>query len=64
MHILFSFFSSDCTDAEESANEINVISEVAVKAAIDFTQLFRQQTAFIAGRGVLTEELQKFVSSK
>ena len=39
--------------------DCDTISEAAVQAAIDFTQLSCQQTAYIAGRGVLEEEIHK-----
>ena len=41
----------------------DIISEAAVREAIDFTQLSCQQTAYIAGQGMLEEEVQKFDSS-
>ena len=68
--ILFSAFAEDdITDTgkeasvtgEESA-EITIVSEGAVKAAIDFILVSCQQTAFCAGRGTL-EELLKFSTS-
>lgn len=65
LHVLFSIFEtdSDCTNEEELNDDEDVISEAAVKAAIDFTQLSCQQTASIADRGILEEEIQKFASS-
>ena len=68
METLFSSFTNDADSGvngtEDSSADINIISEVAVRAAIDFIQLCCQQTACIAGRGMLEEELQKFVSSE
>ena len=66
LHVLFSFFTSDpdSTSNEAPSDDKDVISEPAVKAAIDFVQLSCQQTASIAGRGLLEEEIHKFASSK
>ena len=36
------------------------ISEQAVKAAVNVVQVACQQTAFIAGKGTLTEEIEKY----
>ena len=65
LHILFSFFTSDANPSAGDIPEVidDIISEAAVQAAIDFTQLSCQQTAYIAGRGMLEEEVQKFDSS-
>ena len=37
-----------------------VVSEEAIRAAVNFIQVASQHTAFIAGRGLLSEELEKF----
>ena len=65
LHVLLSFFTSDpdCTN-EAPSDDKDVIGEPAVKAAIDFVQLSCQQTASIAGQGLLEEEIHKFASSK
>ena len=66
LHILFLFFTNDTNPSTDDIPEdINgdIISEAAVQAAIDFTLLSCQQTAYIAGRGTLEEEVQKFDSS-
>ena len=76
LHVLFSFFKGDTNpdtgdilDDSAITNDGNIpddsdtISEAAVQAAIDFTQLSCQQTAYIAGRGVLEEEIQRFDTS-
>ena len=41
-----------------------VVSEEAVRAAVNFIQVASQHTAFIAGRGLLNEELEKFKAGK
>ena len=42
-------------------NPVSVeVSEEAVKAAVDFVNISCQQTAFIAGRGPLQEEFERF----
>ena len=37
-----------------------VIDERAIKASVNFVQLACQQTLFIAGKGKLEEEMEKF----
>ena len=37
-----------------------VIDECAIKASVNFVQLACQQTLFIAGKGKLDEEMEKF----
>ena len=37
----------------------DVMSSEAITAAIDFVELCCQQTAYLAGRGDITEELQR-----
>ena len=55
LHMLF------CIETpEEDLDE--EIPEEAVKAAVNFVQVACQQTAYIAGKGLLTEELAKLVS--
>lgn len=41
----------------------SIISEKAVSAAINFVQLCCQQTAYMAGRGDITEEVQTIKAS-
>lgn len=36
------------------------VSETAIQAAVNFIQVACQQTAYIAGRGGLIEEIEKF----
>ena len=38
----------------------DIVSEAAVKAAINYVQVVCQQAAYIAGRGSLEEEIQWF----
>lgn len=40
------------------------IPEVALKAAVNFVQVACQQTAYMAGKGLLTEEVDKFKTSE
>ena len=42
----------------------SVVSEAAVKAAVNFIQVASQQTASIAGRGTMSAELDKFKAGK
>ena len=53
LHMLFSIDSPN-EDLDET------ISENALKAAVNIMKLATQQTAYIAGKGELTEELEKF----
>lgn len=52
LHMLFSL------DKTEDLSE--EVSEEAIKAAVNFVKLACQQTAFIAGKKTLPEELEKF----
>jgi hypothetical protein len=45
---------------ESEENLSTEVSEAALKAAVDFLKLACQQTAYMAGRGTLSEELEKF----
>ena len=36
------------------------VLEIAVKAAVNFVQIACQQTAFVAGKGLIEEELQTY----
>ena len=47
----------------ESQDMTSIISEKAVSAAINFVQLCCQQTAYMAGRGDITEEVQTIKAS-
>jgi hypothetical protein len=53
LHVLF---SSD-TEGYAVSSEV---SEAAVTAAANFVMVTCQQTAFIAGRGLLSEEVERF----
>ena len=57
LHMLFSIESPD-EDLDEE------ISEEAIKAAVNIVQVACQQTAFIAGKGTLTEEMEKYKTGK
>ena len=47
IHVLFTLGSDQPTD--------DIVSEAAVKVAIDFVQVASQQTAYIAGRSSIEE---------
>ena len=76
LHILFSAFDSSAVPEDEvqaamalgeetpTDGVITIVSEGAVKAAINFILVSCQQTAFCAGRGTFEEELLKFSSGK
>ena len=53
LHMLFSIESE-----HESLN--TEVSDIAVKAAVNFVQTACQQTAFIAGKGLIQEEVQGY----
>ena len=53
LHMLFSIDNPD-----EPLN--SEVSEMAVKAAVNFVQTACQQTAFIAGKGLIQEEVQTY----
>ena len=44
----------------ESSESTDEVSEVAIRAAINLVKLSAQQVVYIAGKGVLQEEYQKF----
>lgn len=52
LHVLFTI-----DNEEDPASEV---SEMAVKAAVNFVQTACQQTAFIVGKGVIQEEVQAY----
>ena len=53
LHVLFHYFSS-----EQSQEPLpDIITDEAVKAAMNFVEVCCQQTAFIAGRGRVEEEI-------
>ena len=54
LHVLFNL------GKEEEVSE--TVSEKAVRAAVDFVKVSCQQTAYIAGRGPLHEEVERFKS--
>ena len=62
LHILFSL--NECDDDVIFDGNSTEISEKAVEAAIDFVALCLKQTAFIAGRGEIDEEIQILKLSK
>lgn len=75
LHILFSLGGNTYGDAVSLGNEedgseegeeggSDVISDEAVKAAIDFCEVACQQTAYIGGRGCIKEEIMRLKSSK
>ena len=53
-HVLFSIKN------EEDVAYDSEVSEVTVKAAVNFVQNACQQTAFIAGKGLIQEEVQAY----
>ena len=53
LHMLFSI------DSEQGPLN-NEVSDMAVKAAVNFVQTACQQTAFIAGKGLIKEEVQGY----
>lgn len=53
LHMLFS------VDSEQGPLNSEV-SDMAVKAAVNFVQTACQQTAFIAGKGLIKEEVQGY----
>ena len=59
LHVLFEMFSSD-----EGVQSSDDITETAIVAAINFTELCLQQTAFMAGRGTIMEDIENIKSSK
>ena len=58
--ILHMLFSIDDEDQLLSPD----VSDTAVKAAVNFVQVAYQQTAFVAGKGLIEEEVQGFKSGK
>ena len=56
LHVLFCY--NDASDYEVPEE----ITEAAVKAATNFIMVSCQQTAYIAGRGSLSEEVERFKS--
>lgn len=59
LHVLFEVGNN--TLGEPSSN---IISDEAVKAAINFIEVTCQQTAYIAGRGTVKDEIKRFKSGK
>ena len=59
LHVLFEVFPSD-EEAQPSDNN----TEAAIVAAINFTDLCLQQTAFMAGRGNIVEDIENMKASK
>ena len=56
-HFLFGISSSNAEDTDEQVPP-DQISEEAIIAAINFVELCCQQTAFMAGRGHVSDEIQ------
>lgn len=56
IHVLFSLEQDEPLDESVS----DTVSENAVKAAIKFVQTACQHTTYIAGRGSLEEEIERF----
>lgn len=54
--VLHMLFNIDTPEVDLSLE----VSEQALKAAVNFIKVACQQTAYIAGKGPLTEELEKF----
>ena len=54
LHVLFNI------DNEQDIACDSEVSEVAIKAAINFVQTACQQTAFIVGKGLIQEEVQAY----
>ena len=59
LHILFEMFSSD-----EKMQSSDDITEAAIVAAISYTDLCLQQTAFMSGRGTIIEDIENIKASK
>ena len=59
LHVLFEMFSSD-----EGAQSSDDITETAIVAAINFTELCLQQTACMAGKGTIMEDIENIKASK
>lgn len=72
LHVLFSLGSDNYGESVSLGNEedgsdgslSDIISDAAVKAAIDFTEVACQQTAYIGGRGCIKDEIMRLKSSK
>ena len=58
LHMLFHIESSESNPLPDE------VSEVAICAAINLVKLSAQQVVYIAGKGVLQEEYQKFKTGK
>ena len=56
LQVLFSLKEDDTEEQLPTAGVV-LISEDAIKAAIDFVELCCQQTAYMAGRGKISDEL-------
>ena len=57
--VLHTLFSVD----SENSDIDDTISDEAMKAAVDFVRTACQQTAYVAGRGLLKEEIDKIIQS-
>ena len=57
LHVLFCY-GNDTLDIPD------VVSESAIRAATDFIKTSCQQIAYIAGRGLLADEIEKYKSGK
>lgn len=56
--------SAPHSDEQQPATSSTIVSEDTLTAAIDFVEVCCQQTAYIAGRGNIKEEIQLFTASK
>lgn len=60
LQVLFTLPMDEDQSSCSSSPEITVISEDAIKAAIDFVEVCCQQAAFIAGKGTIDEEVEVY----
>ena len=63
LHVLFGMFSQPDEGGQEAQHSDDIM-ENAVVAAINFTDLCLQQTAFMAGRGNIREDIENIKASK
>ena len=59
-HVLFTIGEEDPFEPGDGEPGADVISSIAVKAAIDFVRVSCKQVAFISGRGCLEDELERY----
>ena len=63
LHVLFGMFSMQPDEGGQEAQHSDDILENAIVAAINFTDLCLQQTAFMAGRGDIREDIENIKTS-